>query len=135
MYEINGFLKFAEQDEFEEGCLPDTGTSCPVDLRFSSETVAGIINEVCDFFGVKEDALELDACDEPGRIDVCRDETDDGSEPSEAERAAWKQGKFPIWYVVYSGYVQECRPFSFTGMTLATDQAKGAHNENQICNR
>ncbi len=95
-------LKMSEEDVFEKGCLPDTGSHCVCDMTFKAATKSEIIEEIKNFFGVNDDAIELDACDEPGRVDVAMMECEDGTLPSNDELAQWKEGKRRLWYVVYT---------------------------------
>jgi hypothetical protein len=99
MNQLTGFLKFSEEDVFGEGCLPDTATSTVFQLNFTGDSPAEVIGKACD-------SVELNACDEIGRVDIATMECGDGSRPTAYETEQWKIGKWRLWYVVYTGYVQ-----------------------------
>lgn len=109
MYKINGLLKFSEEDSFEEGCLPDTAQSYHVDMEFIGDTPESIINKVMEFLGVDKDAVELNACEDIGRVDFAITENADGNKlydyPNQVE--AWKHEEIRAWYCIYTGNVVE----------------------------
>lgn len=104
----DGCHKFAEQDDFARGCLPGAETSY-VDLVWQDDTLDGLLARLRAFVGISDsdtDAVSLDACEERGRVDIARTETDDGDEPTEAQKALWRKGNFRLWYCVYTFYVE-----------------------------
>jgi hypothetical protein len=111
-YQIVGLHKFAEEDSFEHGCLPGTGTDFYIDVSFTGKTREECIKRAADFLGIGEDGIERDSCDEIGRIDFARTENDDGSELSDRELEEWKAGKRKAWYVVYTGMLQRVTAIS-----------------------
>lgn len=111
MFQINGFLKFAEEDNFKEGCDPDTSSSYSVDMRFTGHTAEEVIQKATKWLGVDlKDGIERNACDERGRVDFALMEGEDGTPITKAELAAWKKGKARAWYSVYTCFVEEVRP-------------------------
>ncbi len=106
-YQIDGFLKFTEEDKHDEGCLPDTGSTYMVEAKFTGSTVKEVIEKAAKFLNIDADGIEKDACDEKGRIDFAGMECDDNTTPSKAELASWKQGKTRLWYVVYSAHIEK----------------------------
>ncbi len=113
MYMINGFLKFVEQDEYKNGCLPDTGHTASADILIKAETKEQIIEKVKEFFDVKNDCIELNACEESGRIDIQIMENDLAEQPSPAAIEAWKKGKFNLWLANYSGQLEKVESAKF----------------------
>lgn len=113
-YQINGFLKFAEVDNYENGCDPDTSYTQDVQVRFTGKTAMEVIEKAAEFIGVEtkgeNNGVELNACDEKGRVDFAKMEDSDGTTPSKAQMAAWKQGRETLYYVVYSAYVEKVTP-------------------------
>lgn len=106
MYIINTFFGTAEEDVFADGCLPETG----FDIKEYSVSISGsdideLICNVCKEFEVDVDALEFNACETPGRLDIARMEAHDGWVATETELALWKAGEIKLWYVVYTGYL------------------------------
>lgn len=106
-YQIIGLLKFAELDNFENGCDPDKGTSQYIELTFTGKTAEAAIQAAAEFLGIKEDGIERNACDEDGRVDFARTENEDTDEPTAAELEAWKRGEIDLYYCVYSGIVEK----------------------------
>jgi hypothetical protein len=106
-YQIKGFLKFAEEDNWKEGCDPDTTTSFFVDVHFTGKSAEEVIEKAADFLGAQPDGIERNVCGELGRVDFATEECEDGTKPSKSELAAWKKGKQKIWYCVYSANVEK----------------------------
>lgn len=108
-YEVRGYLKHAEENIFADGCQPGTGTMFE-GSHFSAYafTLAVLLDKLKAEvpFACDGDSIEIDACDEPGRIDIAGMETHDAQEPSKSELARWKVGECRLWYVVYSFHVQ-----------------------------
>lgn len=103
-YEVNGWFKSSEEDSYEQGCLPDSGTQFSGPDRWHGDTIDTVIDQLRAFvpFNTDGDAVDRDACDEPGRIDISGTETDDGDEPTPRQLEAWKRGEYRLWYVTYS---------------------------------
>lgn len=115
-YSIDGFLKYCEEDDYEEGCLPNTlQTDFITGVSFTAETIEEMLEKVRIFFNVKEDAVELDACEEVGRIDVSKMEDARGDSPTIDQLAMWKRGRLTLWYVTYSGMLVSQSPASWKG--------------------
>ncbi len=106
-YQIKGFLKYTELDNFENGCDPDISTSQYIDLSFVGNTAEEVIQQAAKFFGIENNGIERNACDEDGRVDFSRTETEDTDEPSKAEYEAFKRGEIDLYYCVYSGQVEK----------------------------
>lgn len=111
MFAIHGFCKSTDIDSFEEGCIGG-GMDCYIDYPLGAETIAELKEKVAEFVGCKVADMELDACEEPGRIDAGRTETADGDEATVAELEQWKAGNLELYYAVYSCTVVECKPVS-----------------------
>ena len=113
MYMINGFLKFAEKDNFDQGCDPDTALNASIDVSFTSDTIDGILDQVRSFFGVNDENLLLNSCEENGRIDIQITENNNGDQPSIDELERFKRGDLDLWAVTYSGVLYELTPAKF----------------------
>jgi len=109
MYEVKGFFKFSEEDIFNDGCQPNSRICFDDNTTFfSSDSIEKLITELKGFFGVDEKGnVELDCCDEPGRIDFVVMENEMGYPASKKEMDAWERGECKLWYVVYTVYVEE----------------------------
>ena len=105
MYEITNILKHAEEDIFEHGCQPGTGTGNFIDISFKSRTVKDLIEQAAEFLDCQD--FQLNACEEIGRLDFQKHETFDGTTPTEAELERWKEGKLKLWLVDYSMWVEK----------------------------
>lgn len=108
-YEVTGWIKFSEEDDFNEGCQPDTTTTTQGDDIFKAATVKELIAKIVAFLGLDndDDAVELDTCDEPGRVDISQTEDEDGTRASERDLEKWKQGKIKLFYATYSFHVEK----------------------------
>ena len=112
MFTINGFHKFTEIDSYEEGCIGGGGSDEYIDYPLKAETVAELKEKIAGFVGCAVADMELDACEEIGRIDAGRTETAEGYEATADDLKRWKSGKLAIYYAVYSCTVVECKPVS-----------------------
>lgn len=114
MLEVNGWIKFADEDSYENGCLDTTFTICGDD-RFTAKTEDELVSKLMDFVGVSDkDCVSVNACGEAGRIDICRTENGDSGEPSERELQAFKSGDINLWYACYSFQVERVTRKTFT---------------------
>lgn len=111
MFTISGFHKFTEQDDYENGCIGN-GSDCFIEYAISTATPEEMKERIAGFIGCKVEDLELDACEEIGRIECGRTETEEGDEATPAQIEAWKTGKLILFYAVYSCYVHQSLPVS-----------------------
>jgi hypothetical protein len=109
MYEINGWIKFAEKDEWGHGRDPDTGVSYSGNNRFSADTIEDLLQKVRDFFGMPDSyEFDLDPMDEgEGRADISFLETAEGYCASKRDIEQWKKGECDLWSACYTFYVEE----------------------------
>ena len=105
-YEIVGFEKIAELDNYENGCI-GKGSATWVDCRIHADTIDRLKKKILSFIGAEPDAMEIDACEEAGRIDVHKTENADGCDPTAQESAAWKAGELDLYAVTYTCMVQK----------------------------
>lgn len=120
-FEVNGWIKFSEEDSFTDGCLATGGTQAGGNERWHADTVAALLEQLRAFvpFNTTADNVELDACEDIGRIDICGTETNDNEEPTAAQIDSWKRGEFRLWYVVYTFHVERV-----TRETVSLTEAK-----------
>lgn len=123
-YETKGAMKFAERDVFADGCIAEGAYSTFVDYTMQADSIDAILNSIADFVGCDKSSIEVNACDELGRIDAATMETAEGyaATPNQIER--WKTGNCDLWYCVYSFYFDEVTRKS------ATFETTGAHHGN-----
>ena len=104
-YEITGFHKHIERDNFEKGCIGDCQFFF-IPMHIKADSLADLKSQILSFVGAPDDAMECDACDETGRIDIQKTENDDGLDPTSCEESAFKAGKIDLWFAYYSCYVE-----------------------------
>jgi len=93
-------LKMVEVDNYKEGCLPESAQNFLIDVTFRNETKEEIIEDIKDYFDIEE--LEINACDEPGRIDFSILENGDGLSASNYEVKEWKEGNIILYHAIYT---------------------------------
>ena len=108
MYEVDGWCKFGERDYYETGCDPDQPVSFADTTVWRAKTVGGLIKQLREFVGVPDDyEIELDACDEDGRVDISVMETNDSYTASSRDIELWKKGELALWASTYTFYVEQ----------------------------
>ena len=113
MYVLKNGMKMVEEDDYEKGCLPETSFMVTMDVEFKAQTTDRIIKQVENFFAVEREDILVNACDEPGRLDVQVLENGHGYTASESEIEDWKQGLVKLYAVCYSFNLYEQNPTSF----------------------
>lgn len=101
-------MKLVEVDDYKKGCLPDTAFHMDMDVTFKGETSKELIENIKNFFGVDNEAIELNACDEKGRIDISTLENRDADLASDYEIELWKEGKCTLYACIYTFYAYKC---------------------------
>ena len=104
-YEISGFNKLFEHDNFEHG-IQGASLEYWIDYPIAKDTKEEFIAAVKYFLG-DDVEIEFNTCEEDGRIDVQLTENDDGNKPSPSEYYRFKNGDIDLWAVTYTAYVQE----------------------------
>lgn len=101
-YETKGAFKFADRDIFSEGRVSEGSRATFVDYPLQADNLEQILISIAGFVGCENSDIEVNACDEPGRIDATIMETAGGfpATPSQIER--WKTGDCDLWYCIYS---------------------------------
>ena len=106
-YQANGWAKFYEEDIYAEGCLPHTGGMITGNDLFKSETLDGLLNELLAFTGANYEDIQLNSCDEVGRVDISVMEDDRGSMATRKQIEAWKEGEVRFWDCIYTFQVEK----------------------------
>lgn len=118
MYEVRGWVKFTEEDDWEKGCLPETGHTFGGEDTFTHGTEAGLIEKLMAFAGTDDkSAVLINACGEDGRIDICTTETTYGFGLSKFQLEQWKRGEIPktdrfvlAWSKTDADYIHKNQP-------------------------
>ena len=105
-YEITGFHKLAEIDVYNSGCQLEGGYSTFINYPLSSDTIEGLKAKILSFVDAESDSMEINSCDEIGRIDIGKTENADYYAPSKHELEQWKNGEIILYYAVYTCYVE-----------------------------
>ena len=110
-YEINKVWKFAEEDSFEDGCKPDTALQHEVALgRITGDTQEDVLRNLCVALDVVYDInkFQINACDDPGRVDLSVLEDSDAMEVNIEHKiyAMFKEGNAQLWCATYTVYVE-----------------------------
>lgn len=105
---VNGMYKSSELDDYEQGIIGDYNSHF-IDYSFKAETIEELINKLIEFTG--HDDICLNACDEPGRVDIQGMEDSYGCKASPLELEEWKKGDMKLWAVTYSFNVLECKSY------------------------
>jgi hypothetical protein len=105
-YLADGWMKFYEEDVYQDGCLPHTGGIIDGREQFKAETLNGLINEILSFTDGDREGMELDACDDIGRVDISLMENADGARATKSEIECWKDGDLQLWDCIYTFRIQ-----------------------------
>jgi len=97
----------SEEDVYEDGCQPNTGGLTDGNEIFKSETLDGLLNQLLDFTSADDDAMQLNACEETGRVDISTMENDYGYPAPDQQLAEWKDGKIRLWNCIYTFTVEK----------------------------
>lgn len=107
---IPKFIGFKEEDNYKEGCLPNTSFIIDFDISFSGNTQEEIINKIINYFGIDKESIILNSCDEKGRIDINVLEDENSNIITDRDKTIlkeWKKEKVKLWNVIYTGYLEE----------------------------
>ena len=104
-YIVTGWTKYANEDNYTDGCKNDTVINCAVHDTFHADTLEVMVKKLMHFVGTdnKEDVLV-----EAGRIDIKLMENAEGVPASKYEMKDWINGNLKLWLACYSFYVKEC---------------------------
>ena len=103
VYIVNGLLKFAEEDSYQNGRVVGTAVSDCINITFTGKTLAALLEDLKIFTGC--DDILLNSCDEQGRVDLQVYETADGGTASESGMQLWKDGKKKLYAVTYTALI------------------------------
>jgi hypothetical protein len=106
-YQANGWAKFYEEDIYNEGCIPHTGGIIDGNELFKADTLDGLLNELIAFTGANYEDIQLNSCDEVGRVDISIMENADGARATKREIELWKEAEIQLWDCIYTFTVEK----------------------------
>jgi hypothetical protein len=106
-YRINGLLKFSVEDNYNEGCDPETSSTVFIEMEYKGTSPQDVINKCASYLGVDSDGIEKNACGEKGRVDFSLMEDSDSNPASKNQLTNWKNNEQKLWSVTYSGKVEK----------------------------
>jgi hypothetical protein len=107
MIHCKGYIKHVERDNWENGCT-DTVQSYFVSDYFECATKEEAIQYCKDVTGeTDEGALDLNSCDEPGRIDIQVQEDENGNRLTQLQWDQFKAGEIDTYLATYSFYFKQ----------------------------
>ena len=108
-YRTKGYLKLSEQDEYNNGCLPDTGLKYFDSLHsLSNNTLIETLYDIRTFLGAEKEDVLINACGEDGRVDVFVLENYNGDRASSIELGQWRKGEIKLYHCTYSFTIENC---------------------------
>lgn len=109
-WEVSHALKSLEKDDHEKGCLPETYQEWPMPHieGLHAPTLKELMAKVWANLPLTRDAdaVEYDACEEPGRIDIQGMEDADANEATTEQLEKFKRGELPLFAVTYHFHVE-----------------------------
>lgn len=103
MYIVSKLFKSSEEDNYRDGCLPESASNSIIDVTFTNNTLAGLLEDLKNFTSC--DDILLNSCEEVGRVDLQGYETLAGYKATDTDYEAWKNAKKKLFYVTYTAYV------------------------------
>ena len=106
-YRVKGFIAHSMPDNWGNGCDFDKSHTIFGETEWHAATLKGLITQLCDELKAEEDDVTLDACEEPGRIDIQVYQLLPFAPHrlSDKARKEWQEGKRQVWLTGYSFYV------------------------------
>jgi len=97
-YIAHNCTRYAVEDDWNNGCNPDTEVYQDIDITYSANTLGELVCKIKRFHNVIDDQQLY--FKDGGFVVSCL-ECEDGAEPGEQEKKLWKQGKLQLWSVDY----------------------------------
>ena len=107
-YETGKAFKFAEEDVFNEGCIPGSGGADVVYIEFIAPTLNDLILKVKDYWGLDTQDLQLNN-DDVGHLEFQIYEDMEGNKATDNDIEQWKQGKKRLWLVCYTYRIEKVK--------------------------
>lgn len=116
MFKAVNVVYTIEEDQYENGCIPDTSRSCPTRPDVTGKTLDALLQAIADIFGVDRSSIMVDEWN-TGGITLSRHEFITGGKATEDAIAQWKMGKRKLFLADYMFVVSETNDVDFTKMT------------------
>lgn len=104
-FTVRGFMALSDPDTYNEGCDPyKTKAYFDSNFQLSANSLPALLSVLRQQFHAKDDDLTLDACDEPGRLDlqVYQREPFMVSRLSDKTIEDWQAGLRVLWLTSYT---------------------------------
>jgi hypothetical protein len=107
-FELRNIFKLSEEDNYEEGCLPQTAQDSMIAGPIAGDSLAELLKRFADMVGGDVSDIVINPCDDdPSRIELQTTENADGYAPTAQENADFAAGKINLYAVTYTAYVEE----------------------------
>ena len=106
-YQASGWGKLSEEDIYKDGCQPNTGGFTTGYTLFKADTLDGLLNELISFVGANHEDVQLNSCEEVGRVDISIMENADGARATKQEIELWKEADIQLWDCIYTFTVEK----------------------------
>lgn len=108
-YQIDNMLRSDQLDRYETGCDGPV-TETPLSIAITAETTDELFKRMAGSIGADEkeflDQMEIDVCDDDGRVEFSRYETGSGDPATAIDVEKWKKGEKKLYYVTYMAWVE-----------------------------
>ena len=106
-YQITGFMKLTELDNFVGGCDPDSATDSYFDYNLTASNPHELAHQIAEYLNVDEDAMLFNACEETGRLDISRMENASGDKATPKQIENWERGKINLYSATYTTHLEQ----------------------------
>lgn len=113
IYRVKGLHKLSEEVIYSQGCVVGTARAFYIEETFEAETMEDLLKTLMSFVGLDINdskdraAVSLNACNEPGRIDMCLLESQQGWRFYAPQIEEWKRGERRAWLCDYIAHVTQ----------------------------
>ena len=101
-YETGYGTRYTEENIYSDGCVPNSGSVDTIRQTFKGNTLKELLKFILEYHDVDINQVELDACEEQGRIDISVLETDRGYKAMPEVIESWKLGYTRLWSAIYT---------------------------------
>ena len=116
MLETKGFFKMSVEDNFETGEVGKCQDSY-VDHNLTAIDSNEMIGKIKNVIGCTYGEMDINACEEMGRVDCSIMETVEGYQPTTKQLSQWRNGEMVLYYCTYTFQIEEVTRKPFNLMT------------------